>query len=117
MNHRRGRIYGDEDDEGYNYDDEEDYDEDDDDGGYGMHGRRAGTAAAAAESSRCACCQLMGKNSRCGKAAINQVLLQTNFLAEADSVQVPTMRKQESLVTRLKNCPLFTKTSSLCNCS
>ena len=61
MNHpRRGRIYADEDDEGYNYDDEEDYDEDED--GYGMHARRA--TAPAADIGGCACCQLMGKNSR-----------------------------------------------------
>ena len=67
MNHpRRGRSYADEDDEGYNYDDEEDYDEDDD--GYGMRGgRRASAAAAATEGGGCACCQLMGKNSRWGK--------------------------------------------------
>ena len=71
MNHpRRGRSYADEDDEGYNYDDEEDYDEDDD--GYGMRGGRRALAAAGAatEGGGCACCQLMGKNSRWGKRMV-----------------------------------------------
>lgn len=93
---RHHRLYADEDDEGYNYDDEEDYDEDDD--GYGMHAKRS---TAAAETSGCACCQLMGKNSRCGKAVINRVMLQPNCLAEADSVEVSTKQKKESFARRL----------------
>ena len=62
--HRRGRLYGDE-DEGYNYDDEEDYDEDMEDGYGGVHGRRH----TAAENNGCACCQLMGKHSRYGNTS------------------------------------------------
>ena len=62
--HRRGRVYGDE-DEGYNYDDEEDYDEDMEDG----YGKRH----TAAESNGCACCQLMGKHSRYGNSGSARV--------------------------------------------